>query len=125
MTAAEWIKLRLPNGASFTKNGVTQTIDEAVTASLDDHSSVTAEAQKRRALADLLEVILSDTEADNVQEGDYASGKSATTLLARIKALREEADAIIEDGTPLSGSGITLVDANFDRLIADENSRCQ
>lgn len=69
MTSAEWIKLRLPNGTSFRRNGLSFSVDEMITSALADYSTKTANAQKRYALADLLEIILSDILANDEQKG--------------------------------------------------------
>lgn len=97
MTSAEWIKLRLPNGTSFRRNGLSFSVDEMIKSALADYSTKAANAQKRYALADLLEIILSDVLANDEQEGDYQSGDKADNLRNRINQWREEAKAI-EDG---------------------------
>lgn len=63
-TAANWIKQRLPSDASFTKNGVTLTVDQAVTAALTDNSD-----NKYDALADLLETLDAEFKAKRERVG--------------------------------------------------------
>jgi hypothetical protein len=122
MTDTDWIKLRLRDGATFVKNGVTISVDEAVEAALEDYASKVAAARKYYALADLLEVELSDMEADDEKEGDYSAGKKSSTLQDRIERLRDQGDAIQAGGSPTSDGGIRVIDATFGEYCVDENS---
>ena len=125
MTDLVWIKLRLPSGASFTKNNVTLSLDDAIDSAVTDYAAKTAAARKYFAIADLLEILLSDTEADSERHGDYVAGKKRTALLQDIERYRNEG-ADIEAGDTDAGmksfSNVplyrTLGDPNDDYLDA-------
>src|SRR5687768_10254544 len=73
-TNEDWIALRLPPGASFTRNGVTLTVSDAIYAALEDNDD-----DKYLALADLLEILLGAMEYESETIGDYTYRKSSLT----------------------------------------------
>ena len=99
MTNAEWVKLRLPPGANFSKNGVTLTVDAAVTDALDE-----AEDDRRVALVSLLRLLLSNIEFDSETLGSYSYDRP--TLQAQIDYWQGQVD----DAT---GSSFSSVTADF------------
>jgi hypothetical protein len=69
-----WIKSRLPSDAAFTKNGVTQTSDDVITASEGDNTAdyTVAKALREAVLGDLWEIVESETTKQKESEGDYS-----------------------------------------------------
>lgn len=117
MTDAEWIKLRLPSGVAFTKNGVTLSLESAVSSALSDYSTSVAAAQKYFAIADLLEILLSDCEADEERQGDYFAGKKRSALLDDIERYRSTGTDIQNGDDEPGTSG--FVNVPLDRTLGD------
>lgn len=79
-TDIQWIALRLPAGASFAKNGVELSVEEAIQLALDSN-----DGDRQLALADLLEILAADvthkvTEVDGEHYEDEALTERASQL---------------------------------------------
>lgn len=107
MTDKEWIKQRLPSDATFSKNDVVVTLDEAIDDALDEHSDADSTvAQKKLALADLYEILAADVKYAEERLGEW-TGKGAV-FTSRSETLREEASAGVS-----SPGGFQNVSATF------------
>lgn len=102
----EWIKQRLPGDASFSKHGMQQSVDEAINSALSDHADESATAQKKLALADLLDIVAADIKYAEERLGEW-TGRNQI-LEERAAALRSEA----ENETDSPGS-FSFVPATF------------
>jgi len=86
-----FIAQRLPEGASFSRNGVEQTTSEAITAALSKNNG-----SKYLALADLWDVLASAIEFEKEQIGEYSYDKP--TALSRATYWREQGAEVVEAG---------------------------
>lgn len=118
MDASVWIKLNLPPEASFAKNGVSLTVDEAVSAVLDQFASYSTEVSKRYALAELIDMWLSQFKADREKEGEYERS-------GVLKMWRDRRNQLVEEAQDLDDAKLNFVPLKFrKRNCSDENSRC-
>jgi hypothetical protein len=109
--SADWIKARLPKGASFQKNGLSLTVSQAVTDALASNAD-----NKFKSLAALLQILASDQVYNSESLGRRSW--SGPALLDQAKYWEGVGDA---EGDP---SGITFPDATFSpRKKRDEFSR--
>lgn len=110
-----WIAQRLPKGANFSKNNLTQSVDDAITEALSDNDGQTNDHML--ALADLLDVLASDVKFDSENysgNGSYSYSKS--TLVDRANYWRTKAKQIS------GGSGWSGVQMKFEETTADQDS---
>lgn len=122
-TVYPWIKQRLPDQCAFTKNGVTQTVDEAVAAAVAENTAyVSSRAGQMAALGDLLEILAADVKFDSEQEGEYRYSKSRLQEMANNWHDRAAAE---EQGIAAPAGGFSFVPATFRNSAAstDEFSR--
>lgn len=122
MTAAEWIKLNLPPETSFSRNGVTITVDDAVEDALDSFSQHTEAAQKRYALAELIGFWLGAFVADKEIEDEYTRDGVYKMWEDRRQRWIKEAQDISGEDDPTEGGWSSVPVRLTPESCSDENS---
>lgn len=122
MTSSDWIKLNLPPSVDFSRNGVTITVDDAVTESLAGFSQHTSEAQKRYALADLIGFWLGAFVADKEIEDEYTRDGVYTMWEDRRRRWIKEAQDISGEDDPTEGGWSSVPARLHPEQCSDENS---
>lgn len=115
MSDEDWIKLQLPAGASFTKNGVTLTVAQAVTAALTDNDD-----NRFLAVADLLDMLAADEGRKTETIGPYSRSTEAN-LIKRAAYFRSMAGAV--DTTTEFGEATGITRCLTDNTINERTLR--
>lgn len=126
--ASNWLKARLPDGQTFTRNGVTVTLDDAIAAALELYEGK-AEPHLWAAW-DLWDQIASGGgeetfESESLDGWSYRSGSKSTAAdrAAHYKALAEASE--MEAVTGGTTGSFQMVTGTYGRSCSatDENSR--